>query len=211
LAKRLGIELPDRPTDISEMVTRPVKVGWNTSDNEIANVAQGYYGDPNVTMNFQWKLRPKSDWEAAARHESMHLGYYSAPIRPKTVTQEYYNTISKPSYNFWKWKTDKLLRPEYRDGYLSDVWGGEAGPNLIDIGRELGVKLGQKYPGDTEFLNMMNNYKGLKSNFVPHLQLDTRAGRRHVWDAMTGKYFAIPATGLISSKLLNTKNEELQR
>jgi hypothetical protein len=27
LAKRLGIELPDRPTDISEMVTRPVKVG----------------------------------------------------------------------------------------------------------------------------------------------------------------------------------------
>lgn len=73
-----------------------------------------------------------------------------------------------------------MLRPEYRDGYLGDVWGGEAGPNLIDIGRELGVKLGQKYPGDTEFLNMMNNYKGLKSNFVPHLQLDTRAGRRHV-------------------------------
>lgn len=27
LAKRLGIELPDRPADISEMVTRPVKVG----------------------------------------------------------------------------------------------------------------------------------------------------------------------------------------
>ena len=208
LAKRLGIELPDRPADISEMVTRPVKVGWNTSDNEIANIAQGYYGDPDVTMNFQWKLRPKSDWEAAARHESMHLGYYSAPIRPKTVTQEYYNTISKPSYNFWKWKTDKLLRPEYRDGYLGDVWGGEAGPNLIDIGRELGVKLGQKYPGDTEFLNMMNNYKGLKSNFVPHLQLDTRAGRRHVWDAMTGKYFAIPAVGIGLGLIANNKDEE---
>lgn len=53
LAKRLGLDLPDRPADISEMVTRKVKVGLNTSDNEIANVAQGYYGDPNVTMNFQ--------------------------------------------------------------------------------------------------------------------------------------------------------------
>jgi hypothetical protein len=27
LAKRLGIDLPDRPADISDMVTRPVKVG----------------------------------------------------------------------------------------------------------------------------------------------------------------------------------------
>ena len=27
LAKRLGLNLPDRPADISEMVTRPVKVG----------------------------------------------------------------------------------------------------------------------------------------------------------------------------------------
>ena len=27
LAKRLGIELPDRPADISELGTRPVKVG----------------------------------------------------------------------------------------------------------------------------------------------------------------------------------------
>ena len=48
------------------------------------------------------------------------------------------------------------------------------------MGRDLNLKLGQKYPGDTEFLNMMNNYKGFKSQLVPHLQLDTRAGRRHV-------------------------------
>lgn len=27
LAKRLGIDLPDRPVNISEMATRPVKVG----------------------------------------------------------------------------------------------------------------------------------------------------------------------------------------
>ena len=30
---------------------------------------------------------------------------------------------------------------------------------------------------------------GHKSFLIPHLNLDTRAGRRHVWDAMTGQYF----------------------
>jgi hypothetical protein len=206
LAKRLGIDLPDRPADISDMVTRPVKVGWNTNDHEIANVAQGYYGDPNVTMNFQWAKRPKSEWGSAARHESMHLGYYSAPVRPEVMTKDIYDNTVKPTAQFWNWKTQKLLKPEYKNGYLSDVWGGEAGPNLIDIGRDLGVKLGQKYPGDVEFLKMLDNYHGHKSFLVPQLATDTKAGRRHIWDAMTGKYFAAPLVGVSGAYAVS--NEE---
>lgn len=53
LARRLGVNLPDRPADISDMVTRRVKIGFDTGDNEIATVAHGYYGDPHATMNFQ--------------------------------------------------------------------------------------------------------------------------------------------------------------
>ena len=197
LAKRLGIILPDRPADISTVVTRPVKIGFNTSPGEIANVGHGYYGDPNAFINFEWALRPRRDWHNAARHEYMHLGYYSAPIRPETMTKEYYETVYKPAAEFWQWKTNKLLKPEFRkNSYLSYDGAGEAGVNLIEIGQDLGIKLGQKYPGDVEFLNMMNNYDGLKSFVIPQLQLDTKAGRRHVWDAMTGKYFTIPAIGI---------------
>ena len=108
-------------------------------------------------------------------------------------------------------KTDKLLKPEYRimqngviqdsanDVYITDWRGGEAGPNLIDMGRELGLKLGQPYPGDEVFMNMMNNYKGAKSFLLKFLDTDTRAGRRHIWDAMVGKYFALPAAAAVSS------------
>jgi hypothetical protein len=48
------------------------------------------------------------------------------------------------------------------------------------MGRELGLKLGQPYPGDEAFMNMMNNYKGAKSFLLKFLDTDTRAGRRHI-------------------------------
>lgn len=48
------------------------------------------------------------------------------------------------------------------------------------MGRELGLKLGQPYPGDEVFMNMMNNYKGAKSFLLKFLDIDTRAGRRHI-------------------------------
>lgn len=95
----------------------------------------------------------------------------------------------RPEATFWNWKINKLLKPEYQNGYLGGPFDGEAGVNLIEMGRDLGVKLGTKYPGDEVFMNMINNYNGHKSFLIPHLDLDTRAGRRHVWDAMTGQYF----------------------
>jgi hypothetical protein len=64
--------------------------------------------------------------------------------------------------------------------YITDWRGGEIGPNLIDMGRELGLKLGQPYPGDNAFINMMNNYKGAKSFLLKYLDTDTKAGRRHI-------------------------------
>lgn len=48
------------------------------------------------------------------------------------------------------------------------------------MGRELGLKLGQPYPGDEVFMDMMNNYKGAKSFLLKFLDTDTRAGRRHI-------------------------------
>lgn len=205
LAKRLGIELQDRPSNIREVVTRPMKLKWATDDGfTLAQTREHHFNDPDANFTITWKPFTKPSLKAAGRHESLHLGYYSAPFRMENITKEIYDNVYKPNYQFWKWKTDKLLRPEFREtSYLSDVWGGEAGPNLIDLGQDLGLKLGQKYPGDNAFLKMINDYKGEKSFLVPHLQLDTPAGRRHVWDAMVGKYFAIPAVGVGLTSLQN--------
>ena len=73
-----------------------------------------------------------------------------------------------------------MLKPEYQNGYLGGPFDGEAGVNLIEMGRDIGVKLGAKYPRDEVFMNMINNYNGHKSFLIPHLDLNTRAGRKHV-------------------------------
>lgn len=46
---------------------------------------------------------------------------------------------------------------------------------------------------------MLDNYKGFKASLAPRLNTKTKAGIRHVWDAMTGKYFT--GTGLIGAGL----------
>jgi hypothetical protein len=53
---------------------------------------------------------------------------------------------------------------------------------------------------------MLDAYKGSKAFLIPRLNL-TKSGMRHVWDAMTGKYFAIPST-IGGSTLLNYNNNE---
>lgn len=205
LAKRLGINLNDRPNNISEVIRKPIKVNWSGAQgNEYANIRQAYYGDDSAELTFNWRPFDTKTFGITNIHENLHRGYYSAPIRFPNISKEYYNNVYKPSYQFYKWKTDKLLKPEFRDGYLGDISGGEAGPNLIDLGRDLGLKLGQKYPGYEQVKQMLQNYKGFKSFIIPQLN-DSKAGLRHVWDAMTGKYFTIPAATLTSLKNKNSQ------
>lgn len=205
LAKKLGLTLNDRPANISEVIRKPIKVNWSGAQgNEYANIRQAYYGDDSAELTFNWRPFDTKTFGITNIHENLHKGYYSAPIRFPNVSKEYYNNVYKPSYQFYKWKTDKLLKPEFRDGYLGDISGGEAGPNLIDLGRDLGLKLGQKYPGYEQVKQMLQNYKGFKSFIIPQLN-DSKAGLRHVWDAMTGKYFVIPAITLNSFKNKNSQ------
>ena len=48
------------------------------------------------------------------------------------------------------------------------------------MGQELGLKLGQKFPGDESVQQMLNNYKGTKSFLLKYLDTGSRAGRRHI-------------------------------
>ena len=191
LANRLGINIADRPENISEIVGAPIKLSpyIQNPGNELANIAQSYLGDPSATLSIAWTPFSKRIAKLTGIHEGLHRGHYAQVIKPQTITKNYYETTMRPEATFWNWKINKLLKPEYQNGYLGGPFDGEAGVNLIEMGRDMGVKLGTKYPGDEVFMNMINNYNGHKSFLIPHLDLDTRAGRRHVWDAMTGQYF----------------------
>ena len=192
LANRLGINIADRPENISEIVGAPIKLSpyIQNPGNELANIAQSYLGDPSATLSIAWTPFSKRVAKLTGIHEGLHRGHYAQVIKPtQTITKNYYETTMRPEATFWNWKINKLLKPEYQNGYLGGPFDGEAGVNLIEMGRDIGVKLGAKYPGDEVFMNMINNYNGHKSFLIPHLDLDTRAGRRHVWDAMTGQYF----------------------
>ena len=192
LANRLGINIADRPENISEIVGAPIKLSpyIQNPGNELANIAQSYLGDPSATLSIAWTPFSKRVAKLTGIHEGLHRGHYAQVIKPAPpITKNYYETTMRPEATFWNWKINKLLKPEYQNGYLGGPFDGEAGVNLIEMGRDMGVKLGTKYPGDEVFMNMINNYNGHKSFLIPHLDLNTRAGRRHVWDAMTGQYF----------------------
>ena len=192
LANRLGINIANRPENISEIVGAPIKLSpyIQNPGNELANIAQSYLGDPSATLSIAWTPFSKRVAKLTGIHEGLHRGHSAQVIKPtQTITKNYYETTMRPEATFWNWKINKLLKPEYQNGYLGGPFDGEAGVNLIEMGRDIGVKLGAKYPGDEVFMNMINNYNGHKSFLIPHLDLDTRAGRRHVWDAMTGQYF----------------------
>ena len=191
LANRLGINIADRPENISEIVEAPIKLSSYIQNpgNELANIAQSYLGDPSATLSIAWTPFSKRVAKLTGIHEGLHRGHYAQVIKPQTITKNYYETTMRPEATFWNWKINKLLKPEYQNGYLGGPFDGEAGVNLIEMGKDMGVKLGTKYPGDEVFMNMINNYNGHKSFLIPHLDLDTHAGRRHVWDAMTGQYF----------------------
>lgn len=206
LAKRLGITIPDK--NPSQIVSQPVKYKYeDLGNNTVANVSQSYYGDPNAVISMNQKQFPLYTIRQGLIHENLHRGYYSAPLRPAILDKEYYNTIYKPEYIFLDWKTKKLLKPEYHNSYLADIAGGEAGPNFIDLGRGLGLKLGQKYPGYDKVIDMLNKYNGDKGFMIKQLN-DSKAGMRHVWDAMTGKYFILPLIGGTTYYKLNNLNNE---
>ena len=211
LAKRLGIKLQDRPSNIAEIVARPINLKWMPySNDEIAAVAQSGLNDPLAELRFSWTRMSPEIAMGSALHEGLHLGYYGAPIRTTPMDFNTYNNEYVPTYNYWKWKTSHLVRPEYMEGYLGDVHGGEAGVNLIEVGKQMGLKLGQKYPGDTKMIELLNTqWPEYKANLLPQLQTDTRAGRRHIWQALTGQFYGLgPIIGAGTIVGLNNTNQD---
>lgn len=135
-------------------------------------------------------------------HEIRHHGYYGeAPMGHPNRDR-----INK----FYKWKINKLYKPREQVSkedlldfdYLVNNQA-EGYNNAIDIGNELGLQLGQQYPGKNKVLDLLNNYTGRKGFVVGSFDTSTTPHVKRVWDAMTGRYVIVPVVG----NTLNDKNK----
>lgn len=197
-------DLVNRPMNESELVVNAPDKPWGArlvKREGQKDIVQLNTGIPQTFNEAQGSLF----------HEVLHHGYYGEA--PKG--------FSDRMNRFYKWKTSKLYMPEEdalakaaKDSEFSlehykyltqDV--GEGLTNALHLGRELGLEIGQKYPGANSVLNMLMNYKGNLSHVIKSFDLSTTPHVKRVWDAMTGRYVLIPITG---ATILNSRTNEGQ-
>ena len=107
LAKRLGITIPDRPDNISDVVKSPVKIEYQpyVPENggfELMSIAKETFNDPNTILNITNVPMTKELARAGALHEGLHRGYYSEAIKLPNMTKEQIMSEFLPSAKFWR-------------------------------------------------------------------------------------------------------------
>lgn len=147
----------------------------------------------------------KGDPRNSAFHETLHRGSYGTAPAINMDTAE--KAIAAHHNNMlYNWKTQKILNDNYGVRYLSDP--AEAAVNALEIGKIMGLTPGQSYPGKTRALQMFSdaiNSGHYKLNFLKGYKWETKPKR--VWDALTGKYYILPAIGVVGAATLNTNDD----
>lgn len=93
-------------------------------------------------------------------------------------------------------KSKQILNPGYKyEGYDLSLFPYEAVQNIRDIGRSLGLKVGQEYPGYDKALQILRNKdlieNSAKREIASYLKTDKKSMPR-VWKALTGTFFGMP-------------------
>lgn len=198
LAKRLGYEHFTPYPNGAERAR--VKV---TPDYETITYPNGEYAgrvgfnpDPSkdiLQYNKHYNLHP------TAFHETLHRGHYGMVPQDRRMLgatgTEHVRRLhdSKDFYNF---KTKKLLVPENEAPdlkmYNYFFEDGEAAANTMELGKRLGLKPGQEYPGRQALEKMLKEFSesGNEHAFMPKY-LNMKHPKR-VWNALTGRYFIYP-------------------
>ena len=104
----------------------------------------------------------------------------------------------KKEWQYLKYKSGQVFKPNswYSDKFDLHSHGPEAVMNARDYGKEIGLKIGQEYPGYEKALELINNNKnGFKSGLRDMFYLD-KEHMPYVWKALTGTQFAFPAVGI---------------
>lgn len=106
-----------------------------------------------------------------------------------TPFHEYLHSLGYGEHPIIRWKSQFLFdRHKNIPPYYID--SGETAVHSAQYGKDLGLKVGQPYPGDEAFDALIQE-KGLYG--APfYFKRDTHKARKRFWNAITGRYFAFP-------------------
>ena len=178
------IKANSRDEVVKHFIDRPV----NTRITAIPEKGTlGQYHGATQTMDIDPRYSP-SIIENSAFHEALHHGGYG-----------------RFDGNLYDLKAEKLF------GFNSDylMIGDEAMVNSLELGKAMGLKVGQRYPGLKTFKAMVDEFKSTpkfyKKNVLDAAVLNTPRDYKRLWDALTGQYAIIPAIGVGTLNTLNKK------
>lgn len=154
-------------------------------------------GEPHAGLTVRFANNPEKDRMLLSLsdnvnhggfHETLHRGYYgeAGPGAQRSATEQLYN-----------FKKDKLLAPITEDNaewvnYLSQVNGGEAATNAIDIGNRMGIAPGTPWPGRKKAMELFEKYASSSDTKTNAFNaFNWKQKPRRIWDAITGRYFAL--------------------
>jgi flagellum-specific peptidoglycan hydrolase FlgJ len=160
-----------------------------------------------LSYNVFYNLHPTSF------HETLHRGLYGMISRDKMpIGGNLFEHIGRKTdtRDFYSFKTKKLLVPENEApdlttyNYLFEE--GEAAANTMELGKRLGLKPGQEYPGRKALEQMLKEFSesGNEHSHMPSY-LNMRHPKR-VWDALTGRYFIYPTA--VGTTLIGGANND---
>ena len=173
----------------------------STTMKNIGNSNLGGTTDMNrdIVINVQTAQNPKD----VMAHEFGHANYHGN-VSPTTMAN---TEQGNKEWQYLKFKAGQVFKPdsEYGGMYDLNTHAPEAVMNARDYGKEIGLKIGQEYPGYEKALELINSNKnGFKSGLRNMFYLD-KEHMPYVWKALTGTQFAIPAIGF-SFPFLNKNN-----
>lgn len=154
--------------------------------------------DNHTPTNDQMELNLMYNPEFASFHEHLHKGYLGNS--PKEFYWDYGRDVFGDTNKYYNWLGQKVLKPYSEriglDGadYLEKP--GELPVNLLEAGKEMGLKIGQPYPGKQAVLDLLEKFRksdSYKAGIVQHLNLNKPL---RIWKGLTGTLFTGSAIGM---------------
>ena len=172
---------------LNNAVSYPIRYKFGKLPKKVSgeyNRSKDMSGNITIAENLSPSITKHS-----AFHETLHHGAYGN-----------YDGI------IYDLKAEKLFP---NNSYLQA--GHEAAANTAEVGRDMGLALGQKYPGRQVFRDMLDNLLAkpyYKDFVIKDAKLDTNRDYKRFWDALTGKYFT--TAGATATGLTLTNNDKMK-
>jgi len=151
------------------------------------------------SMWIQSRQSPESTIRTA-RHEGTHAAYQTQGDLMPIEAEKLQRVIKSPEELTQignKYKIENL------DLYLENE--PEILTNTLDLGSELGIKIGSKYPGVNKFKSMISGYTGDKKWLIDTYKLNKSSDYKKVFDIMNRTTLTTTGVGIG----LNQKSEEV--